>query len=50
LAEAMSHALTIILDNADDDSVFFAADEDGVGTAQISDITSYTKPLESFLS
>jgi hypothetical protein len=39
----------MILDNADDDSVFFAADEDSAGTAQISDITSHTKPLESFL-
>jgi tetratricopeptide (TPR) repeat protein len=39
----------MILDNADDDSVFFAADEDSAGTAQISDITSHTRPLESFL-
>jgi hypothetical protein len=39
----------IILDNIDDDSVFFAADEDSASTAQISDITSHTKPLESFL-
>ena len=39
----------MILDNADDDSVFFAADEDSAGTAQISDITSHTKPLEGFL-
>jgi Tfp pilus assembly protein PilF len=39
----------MILDNADDDSVFFAVDGDGAGTAQISDITSHTKPLESFL-
>ena len=39
----------IILDNADDDSVFFAADEDSAGTAQISDTTSHTRSLESFL-
>ncbi|KAH0565003.1 hypothetical protein GP486_001601 [Trichoglossum hirsutum] len=39
----------MILDNADDDSIFFAADEDSIGTAQISDITSHTRPLESFL-
>ncbi|KAI9764473.1 MAG: hypothetical protein M1840_008399 [Geoglossum simile] len=39
----------MILDNADDDSVFFAADKDSTGTAQINDITSYTRPLESFL-
>ena len=39
----------MILDNADDDSVFFAIDGDGAGTAQINDITSHTRPLESFL-
>ena len=40
----------MILDNADDDNVFFAADEDSTGAAQISDITSHTKPLESYSS
>ena len=39
----------MILDNADDDGVFFAADEDTAGTTQTSDITSHTRPLESFL-
>ena len=39
----------MILDNVDDDGVFFADDEDTLGTAQTSDITSYRRPLESFL-
>jgi len=39
----------IILDNADDDDVFFATDEDTASITQKSDITSHTRPLECFL-
>jgi hypothetical protein len=39
----------MILDNADDDDVFFDANEDTAGITQRSDITSHTRPLESFL-
>ena len=39
----------MILDNADDDNVFFAADEDTAGMTQKGDSMSRTRPLESFL-
>ena len=39
----------MVIDNADDDEVFFAADEDSVGIAQKSAIPSRTRPLESFI-
>jgi len=41
----------MILDNADDDGLFFIDDEDidTAGTAQTSDITSHKRPLASFL-
>lgn len=37
------------IDNADDDEVFFAADEDSAGIVQKSAIPSRTRPLESFI-
>ncbi|KAF2186789.1 hypothetical protein K469DRAFT_570907 [Zopfia rhizophila CBS 207.26] len=49
LCDERSGRWLMVLDNADDDDVFFAADEDTVGIAQTSDITSHTRPLESFL-
>ncbi|KAF2686316.1 hypothetical protein K458DRAFT_430168 [Lentithecium fluviatile CBS 122367] len=39
----------MILDNIDDDAVFFGGDEDTAGTAQMGEITSYKRPLEGFL-
>ena len=39
----------MVIDNADDDEVFFAADEDNVGIAEKSAIPSHTRPLESFI-
>ncbi|KAF2174576.1 hypothetical protein K469DRAFT_614067, partial [Zopfia rhizophila CBS 207.26] len=39
----------MILDNADDDGVFFADDEDTAGTRQVSDLATYRRPLESLL-
>jgi hypothetical protein len=39
----------MILDNADDDGIFFSADEDTGGTAQTSTNISQKKLLESFL-
>jgi tetratricopeptide (TPR) repeat protein len=39
----------MVLDNADDDDVFFVADEGSGGISHNSDITNRTRPLESFL-
>ncbi|KAF1966818.1 hypothetical protein BU23DRAFT_312572, partial [Bimuria novae-zelandiae CBS 107.79] len=39
----------MILDNADDDDVFFSADEDTGGTAQTNEATSQKRPLATFL-
>ncbi|KAH0566263.1 hypothetical protein GP486_000338 [Trichoglossum hirsutum] len=39
----------MILDNADDEDVFFSVDEDSTSTTQTRDIMNHTRPLESFL-
>ena len=39
----------MVLDNADDDDVFFSADEDGGGTAQTSEAMRQKRPLATFL-
>ncbi|KAF1996952.1 hypothetical protein P154DRAFT_607067 [Amniculicola lignicola CBS 123094] len=45
LSEKAHGRWLLILDNADDDAVFFGGDEDTVGT----DVTTPKRPLESFL-
>ncbi|KAF2679087.1 hypothetical protein K458DRAFT_375514 [Lentithecium fluviatile CBS 122367] len=49
LSERKHGRWLMILDNADDDAVFFGRDEDTAGTAQMGDITSRRRSLESFL-
>jgi hypothetical protein len=49
LSETAHGQWLLILDNADDDAVSFGGDEDNVGAAQMGDITTPKRPLESFL-